>query len=279
MLEKLGLGTVQFGQPYGISNTHGQVSTSNAAAILADAAKAGIRLLDTAANYGTAEAVLAQLDTSAFQIVSKTVGLRQGLNAVIARARQSAATLNADTLLVHAAADLLSPDGDALWAALQRLRNEGVFRKIGISVYVADDPAALAARFRPDVMQLPFSLLDQRLLADSTLARLADLGVEIHARSLFLQGLLFLEALPEKLRHAGPHLANVRNQLRNAGTTPLAAALGFVLSRPEIAFGLAGVTTAAELDEIIVAAGKPLPDLDWAAFALDDEVTLTPSLW
>lgn len=279
MLEKLGLGTVQFGQPYGISNTHGQVSTGDAARILADAAKAGIRLLDTAANYGAAEAVLAQLDTSTFRIVSKTANLKQGLDGVIARALQSAAALKADTLLVHAATDLVGPDGDALWAALQRLRDEGVFRKIGISVYVADDPAALAARFRPDVMQLPFSLLDQRLLANGTLARMAELGVEIHARSLFLQGLLFLEALPEKLRHAGPHLSNVRARLRDAGTAPLAAALGFVLSRPEIAFGLVGVTSAAELDEIVSAARKPLPDLDWAAFALDDEVTLTPSLW
>ena len=279
MLEKLGLGTVQFGQPYGISNTQGQVSPQEAAAILAKAAQAGIRLLKTAANYGEAEAVLAKLDTGAFRIVSKTVGLKQGLEQVIARARQSATTLKADTLLVHAAADLLGPDGDALWSALRRLRDEGVVRRIGISVYVADNPAALAVRFRPDVMQLPFSLLDQRLLANGTLARLIELDVEIHARSLFLQGLLFLDALPEKLRHAGPHLNHIRAHLRDAGTTPLAAALGFVLSRPEIAFGLVGVTSAAELDDIIDAAHRPLPDLDWAAFALDDEVTLTPSLW
>lgn len=279
MLEKLGLGTVQFGQPYGISNAHGQVSAAEAAAILADAAQAGIHLLDTAANYGEAEAVLAELDTTGFRIVSKTIGLKHGLDHVIARARQSAAALKADTLLVHAAADLLGPDGDALWSALCGLRDNGIFSKIGISVYVAEDPAALAARFRPDVMQLPFSLLDQRLLANGTLARLTDLGVEIHARSLFLQGLLFLDRLPEKLRHAGPYLIDIRTRLRDAGTTPLAAALGFVLSRPEIAFGLVGVTSTAELNEIIGAATKPLPDLNWSAFALNDEVTLTPSLW
>ncbi|MBN9546631.1 MAG: aldo/keto reductase [Alphaproteobacteria bacterium] len=279
MLEKVGLGTVQFGQPYGISNTHGQVSPGEAAAILAKARQAGIPLLDTAANYGEAEAVLAKLDTAAFRIVSKTIGLKHGLDQVIARARQSAATLKADTLLVHAAADLLGPDGDGLWSALRRLRDDGVIRKIGISVYVVDDPAALAARFRPDVMQLPFSLLDQRLLANGALTRLTELGVEIHARSLFLQGLLFLNDLPEKLRHAGPHLDGIRARLRDADATPLAAALGFVLSRPEIAFGLVGVTSASELDEIIGAARAPLPDLDWAQFALNDEVILTPSLW
>lgn len=279
MLEKLGLGTVQFGQPYGISNTHGQVSPMDAAAILAGARNAGVRLLDTAANYGEAESVLAKLDTAGFRIVSKTIGLKHGLDQVIARARQSATLLKADTLLVHAVADLLGPDGDALWSALLRLRDDGVVRKIGISVYVADDPAALAARFRPDVMQLPLSLLDQRVLANHTLARLTDMDVEIHARSLFLQGLIFLGTLPVKLSHAGPHLNALRARLQDAGTTPLAAALGFVLSRPEIAFGLVGVTSAAELNEIVAATQKPLPNLDWAAFALDDEVVLTPSLW
>jgi aryl-alcohol dehydrogenase-like predicted oxidoreductase len=88
-----------------------------------------------------------------------------------------------------------------------------------------------------------------------------------------------LEELPVKLRHAAAHLARVRASLRDAGATPLAAALGFVLTQPDIAFGLVGVTSAKELDEIIAAARQPLPRLDWAAFALNDELVLTPSLW
>jgi aryl-alcohol dehydrogenase-like predicted oxidoreductase len=279
MLEKLGLGTVQFGQAYGVSNQRGQVSKEEAAAILDRAAKVGIRLLDTAANYGEAESVLAALNTSPFRIVTKTINLSNGLERVISRARRSAQLLKADTLLVHAASDLQGKEGEALWNAARQLKNEGVFRKIGISVYVADDPAALAERFRPDVMQLPFSLLDQRLLLDGTLAQLQALGVEIHARSLFLQGLLFMEELPPKLRHATPYLTHVRKSLKDAKIAPLAAALGFVLARQEIAFGLVGVTSSKELDEIIAAARQPLPALDWASFALKDELVLTPSLW
>lgn len=279
MLEKLGLGTVQFGQAYGVSNQRGQVPKDEATAILNRAAKAGMRLLDTAANYGEAENVLAALNTSPFRIVTKTINLSHGLDGVIARARQSARSLKADTLLVHAASDLKGTEGDALWRALRQLRDEGVFRKIGISAYVADDPVALAERFRPDVMQLPFSLLDQRLLENGALARLRGLGVEAHARSLFLQGLLFIETLPVKLRHAAPHLAHVRDSLKAANITPLAAALGFVLARPEIAVGLVGVTSDKELEEIISAAEHSLPRLDWASFALKDELVLTPSLW
>jgi aryl-alcohol dehydrogenase-like predicted oxidoreductase len=275
---KLGLGTVQFGQAYGVSNTRGQVSHAEAAAILARAAAAGINVLDTAANYGEAESVLASLDTAPFRIVTKTPPVKIGIEAVIARARQSADRLKPDTLLVHAAADL---DAPGLWPALQELKAEGVFSKIGISTYFADDPAALAKRFRPDVMQLPFSLLDQRLLQDGSLARLKELGVEIHARSLFLQGLMLMPPgnLPAHLRGAGPHLKSLRARLAKAGSTLLTAALGFVLSRPEIDIALVGVTARDELEEIVSATALPLPALDWSACALDDERILTPSLW
>ena len=276
---KIGLGTVQFGQAYGVSNRRGQVPAAEAAAILARAAQAGVQVLDTAANYGQAEQVLAGLQTAPFRVVTKTIGLTHGLDAVIARAKVSASLLKADTLLVHAASDLKGPEGETYWKALQALRDEGVFRRIGISVYAADDPTTLAARFRPDVMQLPFSLLDQRLLASGALARLADLGVEVHARSLFLQGLLFMDPPPEKLKDAAPHLVRLRTALKDASTTPLTAALGFVLSRPEIAVGVVGVTGLDELNEILAAAATPLPALDWPAFALRDERILTPSLW
>jgi len=273
---KLGLGTVQFGQPYGVSNTRGQVSREHAAAILTRASQAGIKVLDTAVNYGAAESVLGTLETTPFRIVTKTASARNSVDAVITRARKSAEALKADTLLVHAAADLKDP---ALWPALQQLKAEGVFRRIGISAYVSDDPLTLAQTFKPDVMQLPFSVLDQRLLKSGVLDRLKRLGVEIHARSVFLQGLLFLNALPEKLRHAALELSITKAAIAASGATPLQAALAFVLSRPEIDVALVGVTSVGELDEIVTAAAKPLPHLDWSSLALTDETVLTPSLW
>jgi len=286
VLARLGLGTVQFGQAYGVSNARGQVPRDEVAAILRRAAEAGLSVLDTAAGYGDAETVLGSLSplTAPFRLVTKTIPLRHGLDAVVARARQSVETLArqpVDLLLVHSAADLLAPAGDALWGALLGLRGEGLFCGIGISAYVADDPAMLAERFQPDAMQVPFSLLDQRVLHSGALARIKDLGVEVHARSLFLQGLLFLpeDKLPAKLRHAAPHLAALRARLHRAGMTPLEAALGFVLQRPEIDTAIVGVTSLAELDEIVGAARQPTPALDWDACALRDDVVLTPSLW
>lgn len=280
LLNRLGIGTVQFGQAYGVSNTHGQVPRTDVKLILELAARSGVSLLDTAANYGEAEAVLGGNDLNPFRIVSKTCGLQHGLHGVIARVRESVQTLGAvDLLLVHSVKDLLGPSGTTLWRALQALKAEGIIGGIGISAYVADDPVALAERFRPDAMQLPFSLLDQRLLHDGSLTRLKSLGVEIHARSLFLQGLLFMSQPPQKLEAAGPMLELVRARIAAAGATPLAAALGFVLSRPEIDVAVVGMTGLGQLREIVSTMLAPLPQMDWQACALKDERILTPSLW
>jgi D-threo-aldose 1-dehydrogenase len=285
-LSRLGLGTVQFGQAYGISNTRGRVPADDVARILRRAAEAGLRTLDTAAGYGDAEMVLGGLAdlTKPFRIVTKTIPLKNGLENVLARVRQSADTLGrkpVDVLLVHAASDLTGSGGDALWRALLALRDEGLFAKIGISAYVADDPLTLARRFRPDAMQLPLSLLDQRLIETGALGAIKELGVEIHARSLFLQGLLFLEIdkLPPKLAKAGQHLTALRERLRAANTSPLQAALAFALGRLEIDVAVIGVTKLDELDEIIAAASAVPPAVDWQACALHDEVVVTPSLW
>ena len=280
MASRLGIGTVQFGQAYGISNHRGQVPFEEARAILARAAEAGIGVLDTAANYGEAEDVLSRMDTSGFRIVNKTIRVTHGVEAVVARARQSVKKLGrVDLLLVHAVSDLLGPQGPELWRALQALKYEGAVGGIGISAYVADDPAGLAERFRPDAMQVPVSLMDQRLLRDGSLARLKALNVEVHARSLFLQGLLFMNRLPENLAYAAPMLTALRKRIADGAATPLEAALVFVLSCPEVDVAVIGVTARHQLDQILDIIAMPPPDIDWAACALGDVRVLTPSLW
>ena len=283
---RLGLGTVQFGLPYGVSNVSGQVSPAEARAILATAQEAGIRVLDTAAAYGTAEALLGELRTQAaqFRICTKTLSLREGLTSVIARARRSAELLGGapiDALLVHSASDLFREDGAALWSELQKLKAEGLFSRIGISAYAHDNPVELARRYQPDLMQIPLNLLDQRLFNDGSLEKLRRLGIEVHVRSIFLQGLLFVapEMLPQKLVHAATRLAQIRTAIHAASTTPLAAALAFVLQQSNIDVAVVGVTSANQLREIISAAAAPAPGLDWGALAVDDPIVLNPAIW
>lgn len=283
---RLGLGTVQLGMDYGVAANARQASRDEACAILELAERSGIEVLDTAATYGSSEEVLGRLlrPGAPMRIVTKTVPLKAGLDAVrigIDRSGARLAPTPVDTILVHSAQDLLGAEGGALSELLRAVKAEGQCRRIGISAYVADGPLDLARRFRPDVMQVPLSILDQRLAVDGSLAGLKELGVEVHLRSVFLRGVVFLEtgALPVPLRHLATALARLHGIVRAAGATPLEAALAYALGQPAADVVLVGVNRAGELAEIVAAAARPPPVLDWSAFAMDDPVLLTPWLW
>jgi aryl-alcohol dehydrogenase-like predicted oxidoreductase len=284
---KLGLGAAQFGLDYGVSNARGRVPESEVQAILETAAQWGVTLVDASPAFGDAERVLGRAwpFPSPFRVTTKTLRLSEGLDRLEQRARRSLERMGlarGHALLIEDAEDLLGTDGRALWARLERLKGEGLFEKIGVCAGVDDAPELVARRFKPDLMQLPVSMLDQRLVQGGALAALAELGVEVQLRSVFLQGALFLprEALPPTLAAAaGPRLSRIRRALAEAGADPMQAALGYALSRPETSAVIVGVTSAAELRAIIAAATRPCPDLDWPQLALDDVAALDPRLW
>jgi aryl-alcohol dehydrogenase-like predicted oxidoreductase len=278
---ELALGTSQLGlaEP---GRGRPRVGEQEVSHLLETAAAAHLCLVDTAAAYGNAEQLLGLSwpFPSPFRAMTKTIPLSEGLDRVEARARRSLEHMGlprAYALLVHNADDLLGPDGRDLWTRLERLRGEGLFQKIGVSVRHAAEAAPLARRFRPDVVQLPCSMLDQRPVRDGTLAALSDLGVEIHLRSIFLKGLLFLprEALPPRLAGAGPRLSRIRRMLAEAGADPLQAALAYAQTRPEADAVIVGVGSAAELRALIAASHAPVPDLDWTQLSLDHDAALS----
>jgi aryl-alcohol dehydrogenase-like predicted oxidoreductase len=284
-LSKLGLGTVQFGLDYGVSNARGRTPSPEVPLILERAAAAGVGVIDTAPAYGDADVIVGQSlpRPCPFLVVTK-VSSPADVDAAEHQARASLANLGLDqayAVLVHSAADLEGQRGVELWARLRRLQAKGLFRKIGISAYASDDPVRLARRWKPDMMQLPVSLLDQRLVLEGALERLADMGVEIHLRSIFLQGLLFLppERMPPELASAAPRLVQIRSQLALAGVHPLEAALHYALARPEASAVVAGVTGLLELEALLAAARAPAPDLDWSDLRLDDPFALDPHRW
>ena len=96
-------------------------------------------------------------------------------------------------LLAHHADDLLVPGGRRVFEEMQRLLEEGLVRKIGVSVYSGQQIDSILELYTPDIVQLPLNLFDQRLLESGHLEKLKRRGVEIHARSVFLQGLLLIE--------------------------------------------------------------------------------------
>ena len=288
-IQKLGLGAARFGRDAAAPAERGRLSESEAKAAVAIAVEAGVRLIDTSARFGEAEAILGRVLPRApspppFRITTKTAPIALGVALVESAARASLLRLRvkrAEALVVHTAADLLCADGPQLWARMNGLKDEGVYGAVGISARASDDPVGLARRFKPDLMQLPVSLLDQRLVADGTLSTLAEMGVEVHLRSIFQQGLLFLprSGLPANLADAGPRLSRIRRTIMEAGADPMQAALAFAMNRPEASAVIVGVASAAELRAVLAAAVTPSPALDWDALRLDDAAALQSPVW
>jgi len=283
-LSKLGLGSAQFGLDQAM--VRGRSPKAETAEILDIAARSELRVLDVDGHSAGAESALGEVlpRPNPFDISISTTRPDRGPDHVEAELRAAMRRLGvdqADAILVPCAADLFGPHGMALWNRLKALKDQGLTRKIGVSVFASDDPLGVARRFRPDVVQAPASLLDQRLLIDGTLAALNGIGVEVHLRSIFLNGLLFLppDRAPRHLKAAASRISRARRLIAEGRSDPLQAALGFALSRVEAAKVLVGVTSPAELSAVIAAASTPVPDLDWDEMAIDDPVALDPRAW
>lgn len=289
---RLGLGTVQFGLDYGIANPDGRVPIDEVTRILKLAATSGISLLDTAHLYGRSEEVLGRLlpPDHPFWIVTKTIKTpseriqRADIKRVVDSFRQSLERLRQPSvhgLLVHDADDLLKPGGENLAEMLLTLRALGLISAVGVSVYRAEQIDAVMKILVPDIIQLPINVFDQRLLSAGYLTQLHDAGVEIHARSVFLQGLLLMP--PDELNgYFEPirgHLRQYRASLHESGLTPLQAALQFVLRRPEIARIIVGVCNRQHLEQIIAAASESSGSFEFARWRIDEPRFIYPSLW
>ena len=203
-----------------------------------------------------------------------TVSVNDGVDRVEARARRSLERLGlprGDLLLVSSASDLAGAEGRALWDRLLALKDRGLYRRIGFCATIEDGPALLARRFQPDVVQLGCNLLDQRAQHTGVLAELAALEVDIHAASVFADGLLFMsgEALPLEMHRHAPTLSRIRRRLAEARVDPMQATLAYAMGLPEVSAVVASIASAAELRAVIAATHATTPDLDWATMQLE----------
>ena len=283
---RLALGTVQFGIDYGTFNPAGRLSEADVARCLDLAASAGIDTLDTARAYGSSEAVLGRLGAARrFRIVTKVARLGDaGPDAVLRSVEASLAALGTDrvhALLMHDAADLAGPGGDRVWEVLDRLRAEGAIGKAGVSVYAPEDALALAARYPIGIVQAPCSVFDQRMRTSGAFAALKQRDVEIHVRSIFLQGFALAEpdSLPPALAPWRGLLERFREGAAEAGIRPLEFALAAVLAEPAIDRLVVGVDGSAQLEEILAAAATHVPAIDPDRYVSDDPALINPSNW
>lgn len=282
---KLALGTVQFGLNYGAFNLSGKPSADEVKNILTCAAKNQIRTLDTAAAYGESEKVLGEcMSGSEWQVVTKippVTSLAMSVEESFVNSLLNLRCSSVYALMMHSADDLLGDRRNALWDSLCRLKHEGKVEKIGISIYREDQVEQVLKEFPLEIVQVPISILDQRLLKSGCLGRLKDRGIEVHARSIFLQGLVLnpVESLKSFFDPMKPQLTQMRSTFSALGITSLEASLAFVRDLAEVDKMVVGVESTTQLQEI-VSAYKAEKLANPSQFAWSGDVQfLNPGSW
>jgi aryl-alcohol dehydrogenase-like predicted oxidoreductase len=286
--KRLALGTVQFGLAYGVGNKVGQVQPAEVEQILSVAKDNGINSIDTAIAYGTSEEVLGKAGVNGYRVVTKLLSLSTAQSNVAFwvwdQLEASLARLGQEKLyglLLHRPQDLLGSKGAQLIQVLEDLKNCGVVQKIGVSIYGPNELDEICNRIQIDLVQAPLNVIDRRMEASGWLQRLKADGVEVHARSAFLQGLLLMERtkIPEKFSRWSKLWDQWHEKLKISGISSLAASLAYPLSLEQVDKVIVGVDSAKQLQDIITVASAVDHDLDTSFMMCTDSNLINPSCW
>ncbi|WP_341226362.1 aldo/keto reductase [uncultured Arcticibacterium sp.] len=279
MISKLAIGTVQFGMNYGINNKKGKPSLSAVSEILEYAKSQGIDTLDTAALYGSSEKALGQCDLDGFNIVSKLQPCKEGdfdknLDSTLKN-------LNREEIyayLFHHFSTYL--EDDLLMERMMEAKREKRIKKLGFSLYnPAELELLLEKEIKFDIVQVPFSVFDQRF--DAQLVKLNSEGVEVHVRSVFLQGLFFMDVkeIPNYFQSIIPKLES----LNEYDLKKTSICLNFVLLNPNIDKVVVGIDNLDQLkNNISTLSDSSLVNEmyeELKGYRVDDEMIINPSNW
>ena len=287
------LGTAQFGFNYGITNAKGKVPQGEVQKILDYCSDFGISSIDTAQSYGDSEKVLGLTikQHSKFRIISKLFPLDSNVNfqevesiwsEYLSQSLCNLRTSSLYALLVHSVADLKSDNQPHILSWLSSLKERGLVQKVGISIYESDDLENIdLSAF--DIVQLPLSLYDQRMLDNGIIKRLASLEKEIHVRSIFLQGLILSEQnnLPNFFSSEfNAHHKTCRKLLAEHDSSPLLATFSFLHSLSEVHSALIGVESVTQLQTIMQSFDSTrLRNQSFDAFSWHKSSDLDPRNW
>lgn len=284
---KIALGTAQFGLPYGIANSSGQLSIDEVKRTLNCAREFGVDTLDTAMLYGESERVLGLQDLHNLSVITKLGEVPDGQTNlhewVRDRVDESLDRLGLqalDGLLLHRPGQLLEPFGPALFDALKNIRRRGRVRRIGVSIYSPIELESLCSRYHFDLVQAPFNVLDRRLYMSGWMQRLEEMGTAIHVRSVFMQGLLLMtkNQRPEKFSRWGALWERWGQWLADNNQSALNACLGFAMSFPQIERVVVGVDSTEQL-RTILNGEKASALLPPESLSSEDADLLNPSCW
>ena len=302
-LSKYTLGTVQLGLNYGIANFNGKPNYTSSINILEYAWNKGINVFDTAPVYGNCEEIIGSFIKSRTKnelkkivIISKLPQVsingnntfKEIYNYIKQKLSESLNALNINKMpiyLLHHPSDIYLEEGLVI-DCLSQIKKEGLIERIGLSCYNPQE-VETALKFKEvNVIQAPVNVFDHRLLKSGLLKKLKSQDYLIFARSIYLQGLLFISPndLPENLESAKEPLIKLRAIAKDFDIEIDKLALLFVRDLPEITSLVIGAEKLEQLERNLelfneLALSKEIYTRILKEFSNVPEKIINPQLW
>ena len=280
---KLVLGTAQYESSYGVTSKN-RLSSVEMKKILRSSFLHKIEMLDTAADYDKVEESLGNLQIKNMKIISKAsiiknkaVIKKNDLEKTIHRTLQNLQLKSLYAFLLRRPCLLINNKG--IWKTLLKLKEKGFISKIGFSLYSPDELKKIYKIFKPDIVQIPINIIDNRFESAGWLDILQKDKVEIHVRSIFLQGLLLekSKSLPLNFQKYKSFFFKLERWFKENKISKLEACLSKVYLDERISKIVIGINNKAHLDEIIETNIRTFITPKW--FHIKEEKLINPKLW
>lgn len=273
MAARLVLGTAQFGVDYGVTNSRGRVPDDELGAILDLAVSTGVTSVDTATEYGDAELRL-RTWADRLRVQTKIRAIGGIVSPDITTSCERLGVESLDAALIRFWFELSPLEQQRAAEGLQEARGAGLISRIGASVYDDVELATVLDCFAtPDVVQVPASVVDQRLVGSLNISELRGRGCTIQVRSAYLQGLLITDHSDH------PDVTHFRSSCWQAGLDPLVVCLTYLRDLEWVDEVVVGVTTDVELQAALEAWQAPPLSMESELWASSDVDLLDPRRW
>jgi aryl-alcohol dehydrogenase-like predicted oxidoreductase len=288
-MSKLILGSAQFGMNYGVSNKIGKIDNQEIKKIFQFSQENSIDTVDTAMSYGNSEELIGIYNNN-LKVISKLPpipkkcnDIKMWFNLEIKHSLERLKLKKLHGILLHKPDDLLGENGLKLSELLNSLKRNGTVSKIGISIYNLSIIDKYLDLIKIDIIQCPFNIIDQRLINSDIGAKIHGQGIEIHARSIFLQGLLLMPSKerPEYFQKWSLLWSKYDKFLNFHNISSIQACIDFILSNELIDKFVVGIDSLQHLNEVVgLTKQSPLKNnYKFNGLSSSDPNLINPSLW
>ena len=254
------LGTVQLGIDYGMVGSTQKPTQDAAFSVLDKAAAMGVTTWDTANNYGDSEKVIGnwigEKRGPAPSVITKIGPLNHASAAalrddILRQTEKCCIDLKQDSLdmlMLHNFEDF-EKDADVCTKVFRELKDQGIIRTSAISAYSNHD-YRIMAESEFDAVQIPLNVFDWEKIENGEMEQLHKAGKAVFTRSVFLQGLVFLdpEKLPAKMQFCKPVLEKYQQLCKEFEVSPAVLAVSYVLGVPGVTSVVLGCQTPEQVE-------------------------------